>query len=133
MDGATPKVTGDNEPREEITSIRGSGPIITLPPSPKYRAYYVLEDQLKLISDAGSSVHLSFASISVGIFFTVMMTLMTIDIFPQHPRFFVVSVVLSVVSGFTAIFLGILWYRNRKRAYAVLQELRSQYPEPPAS
>jgi len=41
----------------EINSIRGSGPIVTLPPDPKYRAYYLLDNQLEELADSGNSTH----------------------------------------------------------------------------
>jgi hypothetical protein len=129
MNGAAPREFREDEPKDEITSIRGSGPIITLPPNPKYRAYYVLEPQLKLIAGGGGEHHLSFASIATGAFFTALTTLMAVDLHQTHPRFFVVCVALTFVSGFAAPISGLLWVRQRRLVKGVLDELRSQYRE----
>ena len=127
MGGVAEKVCDDKIQQDEITSIRGGGPIITLPPDPKYRAYYLLDEQLKLLADNGNSYHLSFASIAAGAFCTALTTLMAVDLYPIHPRFFTVCVVVTVVSGFTALISGILWFRNRKCVRDILEEVRAQY------
>lgn len=127
MGGVTERVHDDKVQQEEITSIRGGGPIVTLPPNPKYRAYYLLDNQLEELADSGNSYHLSFASIAIGAFFTALMTLMAVDLYAVHPRFFTVCVVLTVVSGFAGVISGLLWFRSRKRVKDILEKIRSQY------
>jgi hypothetical protein len=129
MDGVIEKTCKDKSEHDEITSIHGGGPIITLPPDPKYRAYYLLDDQLNAIAENGNSCHSTFASIAIGVFFTALTTLMAGELYPRHPEFFIVCVVLTVGSGFTGLLSGTLWFKNRKRVKGLLQEIRSQYPK----
>ena len=129
MNGATGMESVNGESQGEIISIRGSGPIITLPPDPRYRAYYVLEDQLRLITDSGSSYHLSFASIAIGVFCTAVTTLMAGNLYPTHPRFFIFCLLLAIVSGSITPVSTILWFRSHRRVEAVINALKSQYKE----
>jgi hypothetical protein len=122
--GTAPQSNGS---QGEINSIQ-SIPIVTLPKEgPHYKAYYVTEHQLKLIEEGGSSHHLSFASIALGVFFTSIATFAESDLYAKHPKLFIFFVVLTIISGFATPAGGVGCFKKRKRLGSVFSELRSQY------
>ncbi|SRR5579871_4850176 len=130
MDGVIENVRSDvTQQQDVIASIRGGGPIVTLPPGPKFRAYYLIDEQLEELANSGNSYHLSFSSIAIGVFFTTMMTIQSVDLYVIHPKFYTVCVVLTVASGFVSVMSGLLWFRSLKRAKDILIKIRSQYQD----
>ena len=92
----------------------------------KLTIYEVAEHELVLIERGGdSSLWLNFAIACISIFFSILAALVTLE-YENHPKVFIVFVVVTVVTALGTIICGALWWRNRNAQQEIFKTIRGR-------
>ena len=90
------------------------------------RLYEVAEHELILIEKGSdASLWLNFAIASVSIFFSILAALVTLD-YTDHPKVFVIFVVIAVVTAFAALLCGAFWLKTRSTQKEIFKTIRKR-------
>ena len=106
-----------------------SQPVVRVARLGELKVYPVYEAELDRLAIGGpDSVFLTLTTFFFSSFFSLLITLCTVDI--KVDRLFYSFLIFCIISGITALVLGLLWWRNRVSSRLLLKEIKQRIPRP---